>query len=141
MNTSARSTILLDCNHTLDFSKGQIPPLFSELFCFRCNKGRIAKSILPHWHSRCKDSGCRYGQYFGQDETTCRRKAIEHANAKGHVVHILYGNDKKDVVGAGMTPDDRLGLRAAAAQQSAILRQIRDARVTEIVTVSLPENP
>jgi hypothetical protein len=136
-----RVTVLLTCKHSIDFDKAHTPKIFEDCFCFRCNKSVYVESVLPHWHNRCAEKNCRFGVYYGQDETTCKRKAIEHANSKSHVVRVLYGTDLKETVGSGMTVDDRLGLRAVAAQQSAILRGITDRRATTIVTVSLPDFP
>lgn len=130
-------TAIYSCKHSAEFFKGHEPTIFDDVLCFRCNREVIVTDVLPQWHAQCTE--CRYNYYFGQDLTTTRRRAVIHANQKSHVVRVKYGQDVKDTVGGGMTVDDKLGLRDAARQQSAILRQITSPKVAEIVTISLPE--
>lgn len=137
-----RVTVRYSCNHTRDFEKGHEPNLFEDVFCLKCNKGVTVASVLPQWRWRCRKENCKSGRYYGQDERSCRTDAKEHIERRAdHTCEILLGTDLVDSYGLDTIVPDRLGIREAQAQNSAILRGIKDGRVNNIVTVSLPEIP
>ena len=93
------------CLHSAIFEKPW-PNVGDELICARCRATTTVFQLAPEYAVTC--SNCRFGRTFGADgKIRAGQSAAKHANARGHVVHMYFGDDKIESVlpGPDTLPD------------------------------------
>lgn len=82
--------IVLNCLHIVTY---QLPPkLGTEVWCVKCDKYVLA-SVYTYYKVGYKCRKCPTCRYYGTDETTAKRKAVEHAYRTGHDVDLVKTTD------------------------------------------------
>ena len=85
--TSRMVTLLLGCGHTLEFESTAQPRIGEiELWCNRCRKTQVLRSIAEEWILRCRS--CHYTRKFGGAGFNARSKANMHMVTKHHTVDV-----------------------------------------------------
>lgn len=93
---SQTRVVTFECLHTAIFEKPW-PHVGDELICARCRTGTRVFELAPEYAVTC--TSCRYGRTFGVDgKIRAGQSAMKHANARGHVVHMYFGDTKIETV-------------------------------------------
>lgn len=84
------------CMHTAIFSKPW-PKVYDQVICARCRKETWVFDLASEYAANC--TGCRFGRTFGSDgKIRAGQSAMKHANARGHVVEMYFGDTKIETV-------------------------------------------
>lgn len=91
---------LLSCGHSVTYKIW--PQIFDEVFCIRCNDGRLVASY--QYVARCDD--CNFSRGFGNDRYQAKRVATKHhfANPE-HVVKLFNKVGERTATLNGGTPE------------------------------------
>ena len=71
---------LRDCRHRVLILAPASNEIVTHVRCHRCDVIRSVFRIMAVFEWRAKCNRCAYSRRFGADETTCRRRAQEHAH-------------------------------------------------------------
>lgn len=85
--TSKPVTLLLGCGHTLEFESTSQPSIAEiELWCNRCRKIQVLRSVAEEWVLRCRS--CHFNRRFGAAGFNARSKANKHMVTRHHTVDV-----------------------------------------------------
>lgn len=91
--------VTYECLHTAIFEKPW-PNVGDEIICARCRVGTRVWRLAPEYAVTC--TKCRFGRTFGADgKIRAGQSAAKHANARGHLVDMYYGETKIESVCPG----------------------------------------
>jgi hypothetical protein len=91
--------VTYECLHTAIFAKPW-PHVGDELMCARCRAETRVFELAPEYAVSC--GSCRFGRTFGVDgKIRAGQSAAKHANARGHVVRMYFGDTKIETVVPG----------------------------------------
>lgn len=91
--------VTYECLHTVIFEKSW-PNVGDEIICARCRAGTRVWRLTPEYAVTC--TKCRFGRTFGADgKIRAGQSAAKHANARGHLVDMYYGETKIESVCPG----------------------------------------
>lgn len=88
--------VTYECLHTAIFEKPW-PSVGDEIICARCRAGTRVWQLAPEYAVVCRS--CRFGRTFGADgKIRAGQSAAKHANARGHVLDLYFGERKIESV-------------------------------------------
>lgn len=83
-------TIIMSCNHTLDFEERHSPGRGEPLWCRKCGDYMTVERETEQFTIRC--GMCKYSRTFGRDVMEAYRRAGKHVVAKpAHKVMVKDG--------------------------------------------------
>jgi len=84
------------CMHTAIFTKPW-PKVHDEIICAKCRKPTWVFELASEYAVNC--TNCRFGRTLGSDgKIRAGQSAMKHANARGHVVVMYFGDTKIETV-------------------------------------------
>jgi DNA-directed RNA polymerase subunit M/transcription elongation factor TFIIS len=119
-------TVIMSCNHTLDFEERHAPGRGESLWCRKCGDYMTAVRESEQFTIRC--GMCKYTRSFGRDDMEAYRRAGRHVVAKpAHKVMVRDGARLVRVVSiqSAQLPMGN-ALRQASVDGQSALRDFQD---------------